>query len=55
MSWDSAQAVNAVGSGKSEGFHSQPSHVFGLFQSVSTDRSSRDTPLALNAGRTVFW
>ena len=34
-----------------EELHSQPFQVFGLFQSVSTDRSSRDTPGAAPAHR----
>jgi hypothetical protein len=53
MSCDAAQSVNEVGSGKSEEFHSQPFQVFGLFQSVSTDRSSSETPFASNWGRIV--
>ena len=53
MSCEVAQSVNEVGSGKSEEFHSQPFQVFGLFQSVSTDRSSSETPFASNWGRIV--
>ena len=34
-------------------FRSHPFQVFGLFQSVSTDRSSRETRLAWNWGRIV--
>ncbi len=38
MPWDLAKSRNACGSGKRAGFHSQPSHWFGAFQSVSTER-----------------
>jgi hypothetical protein len=51
---DLAQARNADGSGNSAGFHSHPSHWLGLFQSVSTDNVSSDTPLALNSGSSWF-
>src|ERR1700722_2240158 len=54
MPWDLAQDRNAEGSLNSAGFHSQPSHWLGLFQSVSTDRVSSDTPLALNPGSSWF-
>ena len=55
MSCDWAQDKNAVGSGNSEGLHSHPSQVLGLFQSVSTERLSRETPLAANCGRIAAW
>ena len=54
MSSDAAQSSNAVGSGNRLELHSQPSQVLGLFQSVSTERLSRDTPLASNCGRIVL-
>ena len=54
MPCDRAQDRNAVGSGNSAGFHSQPSHWLGLFQSVSTDSVSSDTPLAWNSGSSWF-
>jgi hypothetical protein len=54
MSSEFAQDRNAVGSGNSEEFHSHPSQVVGLFQSVSTERLSRETSLAANCGRIVL-
>ena len=54
MPWECAHARNEAGSGKSEAFHSQPSQLFGDFQSVSTDRSSSGTLFARNCGISVF-
>jgi hypothetical protein len=53
-SCDLAQDRNADGSGNSAGFHSQPSQLFGDFQSVSIDSVSSETPLALNSGSSWF-